>query len=462
MTTIVDRSAAYCVIGAGAGGISAAKNLMQYGIEVDVIEASGDVGGQWNPENPASSAYRSIHLITSKPYIQYPDFPIPAEFPTYLGRRHALSYLRSYATRFGVMPRIEFHRTVERVDRQDGSPHWAVDLDGGERRRYAGVVIANGHLWKPRMPDYPGHFDGTTMHSKSYRSPEGLAGKRVLVVGGGTSAADIAVESSQVAEATFLSIRRGCYYWPKYLFGLPTDVVYEMVLRSRLPLSLVRFFGGIFIQVNSAGNPARYGLPKPQHKLLEEHFVINSALLYTLGHGEIAAKPDIAELKGDRVAFTDGTEEQVDVIVYATGYHQAEFPFIDHKHLNWVNRTPNLHYNAFHPTYDNLFVIGYFQTSTGNWQVMDYQSQVMARYVHLLRTDPQRVSWFRKAKSRPLTGTALTGRLKYYDSERHWLQVEHYSYRAALKKMIRRMPAEPPGPATVPAPAELVGTPISR
>jgi hypothetical protein len=111
-----------------------------------------------------------------------------------------------------------------------------------------------------------------------------------------------------------------------------------------------------------------------------------------------------------------------------------------------------------------LFAIGYFQTSTGNWQVMDYQAQVMARYVHLLATDPQQVAWFRKAKSRPLTGSALTGRLKYYDSERHWLQVEHYSYRAALRTMIRRMDVRPPAPQAAPAqaPGELASTPASR
>ncbi|WP_052398234.1 flavin-containing monooxygenase [Streptomyces sp. NRRL F-5123] len=442
----VDRSDAYCVVGAGAGGLAAAKNLKSFGFAVDVIERADDVGGNWNGGNPHSAAYDSIHLITSKPYIQYDDFPIPADYPTYLGRTHAHAYLRAYAAHFGVREHVELHRTVEWIDRRDGSPHWYVTLDGGEVRRYAGVVIAHGHNWAPRSPEYEGHFDGTVLHSSDYRDPTPLRGRRVLVVGGGTSGCDIAVESAQNAAATFLSIRRGCYYWPKYLFGRPTDVLYESVLKWRMPRPVVRAFGGLFLRLNSAGDPAAYGLPKPAHRLLEEHFVINSTLLYALGHGDVAARPDVAELRGDRVLFTDGREERVDVIVNATGYRMTEFPFIDRKHLNWTGRTPQLHLSAFHPAYDNLFVIGYFQTSTGNWPIMDYQAQIMARYLHLLRTDPRRAVWFRRAKAEPVTTARLSGGISYYDSERHWLQVDHFSYRALLRKLVRRFGVEPPAP----------------
>lgn len=434
-----DRPDTYCVVGAGAAGLTAAKNLRQFGVEVDVIEREDDVGGTWNYGRPSSSAYNSVHLITSKPFIQYTDFPMPDHYPTYIGHAHALEYLRSYAHHFGVYPHIEFNRSVEWIDRQDGSPLWTVTLTGGERRCYAGVVVANGHNWKPRIPCYPGHFDGVTLHSAEYKTPDVLRGKRVLVVGAGTSACDIAGEGAQNAAATFQSMRRGCYYWPKYLFGVPTDAVYETVLRSRLPLPIFRAFAKLFLRLNSAGQPERYGLPKPPHRLFDEHFVINSTLLYHLGHGDIQLRPDVAELMGDQVLFTDGTKEQVDVIVYATGFHQADFAFIDRKHLNWVGRTPQLHLNAFHPVYDNLFVIGYFQTSTGFWPIMDYQSQVMSRYVYLLREDPQRTAWFQTAKSNPVTGTSLSGGMRYYDSERHWLQVEHFTYRARLKKIIRRM-----------------------
>ncbi|NHC15798.1 flavin-containing monooxygenase [Motilibacter deserti] len=445
--TVDDRSTKFCVIGAGAAGLTAAKNLLQLGIEVDVIEREDELGGNWNYGKPNSSIYRSVHMITSKPFTQYTDFPIPAEYPTFLGQRQALAYLRSYAEAFGLERHIEFERTVESVERtKDGL--WNVVLDGGEARRYAGLVVANGHLWKPRYPGYRGHFDGVTVHSGDYKTPDVLRGKRVLVVGAGNSGCDIAVEASQNAAVTFHSTRRGYHYWPKYLFGQPSDVVYELALKTRSPLPIRRALGKLFLTVNNAGSAKKYGLPEPSHRLYEEHFIINSTLLYHLGHGDIAPKPDVAELRGDRVLFTDGTEEQVDVIVYATGFQLAEFPFLDaDAHLNAQGGFPRLYLNAFHPTYDNLFVIGFFQTSTGNWPLMDYQSQVMARFVRQLRDDPEQVGWFRALKADPGSAGRLNGGIDYYNSERHALEVEHFAYRGALKRLARKLGASQGIPA---------------
>lgn len=443
-----DRTDRYCVIGAGAAGLTAAKNLLEYHIPVDVIERAADIGGTWNPDCPTSGAYPSIHLITSKPYIQYPDFPIPREYPTYLGQRHIMSYLRAYAEHFRVREHIEFESSVESVHRVDGGPEWLVRVrtaDGVSNRRYAGLVIANGHNWSPRTPEISGVFDGQSMHSIEYRGPEVLRGKRVLVIGAGTSGCDIAVESSQVAAATFLSVRRGNYIWPKYMFGLPTDAYYELILKLRMPRPLVRAFGKPLLRLNSAGDPAAYGLPRPRHRLLEEHFVMNSTLLYHLGQGDLTVRPGVAELCGDAVRFVDGSQERIDVVIYATGYRQAEFPFIDREYLNWTDGPiPALHLHAFHPDYDNLFVIGYFQTSTGTWPIMDYQAQIMARYLHLMKTDPQRVSGFRTAKADPVFGPELNGGIEYYNSERHWLQVEHVSYRRRLRRLAAQLAVDPP------------------
>lgn len=445
---VLDRGDRYCVIGAGAAGLTAAKNLLEYGFDVDVLERADEVGGTWNYRGPSSAAYRSIHLITSKPFIEFSDFPIPRDYPTYLGQRHALAYLRSYAEHFGVLERIEFETTVTWVDREDGSPDWIVTLDGPDGtqvRRYAGLVIANGHNWSPRFPDHPGQFDGLILHSSDYKNPDVLRDKRVLVVGCGTSGCDIAVESGQNAEATFLSVRRGLYIWPKYIFGFPTDVFYEFLLKFRMPRPITRFFGKPLLRVNSVGPLTRYGLPKPEHKLLEEHFVLNSTLLYHLDHGDIGVKPEIAELCGDSVRFTDGTTERIDVIVYATGFRQAEFPFIDRKHLNWGDNIPRLHLHAYHPDYDNLYVIGYFQTSTGTWPIMENQAQAMARYLYLSRSAPQRVAKFRREKADPMLGAKLNGGIDFYDSERHWIQVEHVSFRRRMRKLAKRL--------FVPAPA---------
>ncbi|MEI2775681.1 MAG: NAD(P)-binding domain-containing protein [Tetrasphaera sp.] len=433
-----DRTDRYCIIGAGAGGLTAAKNLLDAGVVVDVIERESALGGIWNPDNPHSPAYRSIHLITSKRWIEYTDFPIPEHYPTYLGLREAHTYLSTYAVWSGVRDHIEFGRTACDVDRTDGDPAWLVTLDNGERRRYAGLVIANGHNSQPRWPELVGDFDGPIMHAAQYDEPSIFDGRRVLVIGGGTSGADIAVEASARASATFLSVRRGCYYWPKHVLGMPTDEFYERVLRLRIPRPLLRSGAALVLRASRAGDPAAYGLPTPPHKLLEEHFVINTTLLYNLGHGAIGAKPAIERLDGDGVRFTDGTRERIDLIVCATGYEQTYLPFIDRRHLNWTGSIPGLHLHAFHPDYDNLFVVGLFQTSTGNWQIMDYQAQVIAQFIYWMSRDPARVSELRRAKAHPRYGRALAGGINFYDSDRHQLQVDHVTLRDTLRRLSAR------------------------
>ena len=427
----------YCIIGAGAAGITAAKNLKQMGIPCDVIERSDDVGGNWNYGKPNSSVYRSVHLISSKPLTQYTDFPIPDDYPTFLGQAQAWEYLRSYARAFGIYEHIEFGRSVEQVTPIGLGEAWKVRLDGGDIRQYRGVIIANGHLWKPRFPEYPGTFTGRSLHSSQYKTPDVLRGKRVLVVGAGNSGCDIAVEACQNAAHTFHSMRRGYFFYPKYMFGLPSDLVYEFTLKFHLPMFIRRFFGELMLKLNSAGSARVYGLAKPDHKLFDEHIIINSTLFYHLGHGDLTAKPNVEQFLGDRVRFCDGSEETIDVIIYATGFHLSEFPFIGKQHLNWQNNHPNLYLNIFHPRYDNLFVVGMFQTNTGNWPLMDYQSQLVSRFIHAQTAAVKKAESFGKLKAgRP---PALTPGLHFNGSPRFAIEVEHYSYRARLKKLIDKM-----------------------
>lgn len=427
-------AASVAVIGAGAGGLTAAKNLLEGGYDVDVFEAGDGLGGNWYFGSPQSSIYDSVHTITSKPFTAYTDYPMPEEYPTFLGHRHCLEYLQAYAGDFGVTPHIRYNSRVVNVERDvtDAVTPWVVTVEGEEPRRYSAVAIANGHLWKPKYPNYPGYFTGQTIHSGDYKTPEMLRDKRVLVVGAGNSGCDIAVEATQHASAVFHSTRRGYYFWPKYLFGLPSDVVYEWGLKSRLPLPVRRVMGHMALTLNSAGQATQYGLPKPSQKLYDEHFIINSTLMYHLGHGDIAPKPDIMELAGDEVVFTDGSREQIDVIVYATGFHLSEFPFIDPKHLNVVGNHPKLHLQGFHPVYDDLFVIGHFQTSTGYWPLMDYQSQIMTAFLQAAGNGAPEAEAFRSEKAAMAHRGKLRGGLSYYASGRHELELEHFAFRSAL------------------------------
>ncbi len=429
----LDYSAKYCVVGAGSSGLTAAKNLDQLGIACDVIEREDDVGGNWYYGKPHSSVYKSTHLISSKPGTEYVDFPMPAEYPDYPSHWQVFEYFKSYARAFDLYRLIQFNTSVERIER--AGELWEITLDSGETRRYGGLVIANGHNWDPKYPAYPGEFSGLCLHSATYKTSDVLVDRRVLVVGAGNSGCDIAVESAQNARATFHSTRRGYYYAPKFVLGMPSDQIAERGLRLRIPLALRRAFNVMLIKV-ILGDPTKYGLPKPDHKFYETHPIVNSQMLYYVGHGEIKPKPDVQELRGDRVLFTDGSEEPIDVLIYATGYN-ITFPFIDRQYLNWHANRPNLYMNIFHPQYDNFFVAGLIQPDSGQWGLVDYQAQLIARFVHAQRHSPTRAAEFRRTKAG--APPRLNHGIKYVNSTRHYLEVEHFTYRNGLKKLIRQL-----------------------
>ncbi len=457
----------YLILGAGSSGLTVARAFKQFDIPFECVEREDDVGGNWYYGKPGSSVYRSTHLISSKPLTEYPDYPMPEHYPDYPRHDQVFEYLRSYARHFGLYDHIRFNTSVEsiepladRADALEGEVNeanvdgdasrsagaatgearhagWLVTFSDGRQQAYRGVVIANGHLWDPKYPDYPGHFDGVVLHSSQYKTHDVLVDRRVLVVGAGNSGCDIAVESAQNATQTFHSTRRGYHYMPKYFFGMPADQLGERFLRWRMPLWLRRLSAGLMVKM-VLGWPHDYGLPKPDHRLFESHPIVNSQLLYYVGHGEIIVKPDVERLLGDRVRFVDGSEEAIDVIVYATGFN-VSFPFIDNRYVNWKNGRPDLYLNVFHPHDDTLFFAGLIQPDSGQFGLVHYQAQVIARFVDALRHDPREAEWFRREKAR---GHDDLGRgIRYLPSARHALEVEHFSYRRRLRKAAARFDA---------------------
>ena len=436
----MDYSNRYCVIGAGTSGLAAAKNLLDVGIEVDIIERQDDIGGNWYYGSEASSMYRSAHLISSKAFAGYLDFPMPDHYPDYPGHAEILAYLHEYADRFQLRDRIEFRRRVERV-RPAGPGGWEVTLDGGEARRYRGVIVANGHHHRPTVPEYPGTLHGQMLHSRDYRCPERFTEKRVLVVGGGNSGCDIAVDLVPFAGRTLISMRRGYHFWPKFVLGRPADELHELTLRLRLPLP-ARRAAAWFLLRTFVGRHSDYGLPAPDHRVFESHLVVNSRLLYHLRHGDVTAKPDIAELRGDTVLFTDGSEEQVDAVIYATGYRPS-FDFLGDAELDWRDGVPELYMHIFHPRRNDFFVVGMVQPDVGIWRLVDYQARLVAGFVAAREQYPALAKPLEQAKSEP---SPRMSPYTYVPSQRHRLEVEHSTYERILKKHLGRFGKVIPSP----------------
>jgi cation diffusion facilitator CzcD-associated flavoprotein CzcO len=422
-----------CVIGAGSSGIGAAKGLHDRGIPFDCYEKSDRVGGNWvfGNTNGMSSAYRSLHINTSRERMEYSDFPMPPEYPDFPHHTEIARYFDAYVDHFGFGDKIVFETGVERADRgEDGV--WAVTLDNGERKQYDALLVANGHHWDPRWPEpeFPGHFDGAQMHSHYYVENTDLRGKNVLVVGIGNSAMDIAVESSFVANRTFISSRRGAYILPKYLFGRPLDQIGVNALTPRLPFAFRR---GILMTMYriGVGKVQDYGLPEPDHKIGEAHPTISADFLNRIAHGEMTWKPNLSELQGDSVKFEDGSVEAIDVIIWCTGY-KVSFPFFDQDFISAPDNDLPLFKRVFKPGIDNLAFIALLQPLGATMPIAEAQGKWLASYLRGEYHLPPR-----REMERDMYRERQKMLKRYVASKRHTMQVDFDNYLYELGKEMK-------------------------
>lgn len=441
-SSVYDRGEAVCVIGAGASGLAATKNLRERGFAVDCYERETDIGGAWNWRHDRSPVYSSTHLISSKPLTEFPDFPMPDRWPDYLSHQQLLEYFGRYADHFGLREHIWFGTEVHRLEPVgDGRWHVMVRPRGsGDLRvlRYAAVVVANGHNWHPNQPDYPGlaEFKGRAVHASTYKDPATLRGRKVLVVGGGNSGCDIAVDAAQQGATVWHSTRRGYWIIPKYVFGRPADQMADGIARLRLPAAARQWLTQTLLRI-AVGRPERLGLPGPDHRIFQSHPVINSQLLYCLGHGQITPRPDIAEFKAEQVVFADGTTANPDLVVFATGY-LPRFEFLDAEHLNCdQNGRPRLHLHMLTPRHDGLAVAGLIQPDVGQFPLVHWQTVAIAEWLRVRAAAPERARTF---WPKVTAGTqARWSQVKPIDSTRHWFEVGHHRYLKALERTINEL-----------------------
>ncbi|WP_120631914.1 NAD(P)/FAD-dependent oxidoreductase [Ruegeria sp. EL01] len=425
----------FALIGAGPMGLAAAKVLKEQGIAFQGFDLHSDVGGLWDIDAPRSTMYESAHLISSKRMTEFTDFPMEEAVAEYPSHRAMRDYFRDFADHYGLRDQYRFNTEVTQISPLgDSGDGWRVcwrDQDGEHETEFAGVLIANGTLSEPNMPAFPGTFAGELIHASQYRYPSQFEGKRVLVVGAGNSGCDIAVDAIHHAQRCDLSMRRGYYFVPKYVFGKPADT---MGGKIRLPMWLKRKVDSLILSW-FVGDPQKYGFPKPDYKLYESHPIVNSLVLYHAGHGDLCIQPDIERLEGKSVHFKDGSSEDYDMILAATGY-KLHYPFIDKDHLNWQGDAPHLYLNAMHPERNDLFVLGMIEATGLGWQGRHEQAEMVARYIKGLQHDCP-VAAELTAQKQQAYGRA-TGGMNYLKLARMAYYVDKVTYRKAVTGWIKR------------------------
>lgn len=372
-----------CVVGAGPSGLATIKNLRQCGLtDVTCFEACPEIGGNWvfRDDMAHSSVYETTHIISSRRLSSFDDYPMPADYPDFPSHAQVLDYFRSYARHFDLLPFVRPNTRVEQVVRgEDG--RWVVTTagpDGPGEHRFDYLLACSGHHWDPYTPDLEGAFSGEQIHAHAYKRAAPFRDRRVLVVGGGNSACDIAAETSRVSRKTCISMRRGYYILPKIIFGMPVDVAYRKLRNVPKPIrqKMVRWALRVAI-----GRWAKYGLKTPNCEPLEMHPTLNSDILSLIRHGKVHPKGGIKAANGERIVFEDGTAELFDVVIWATGY-RIHFPYFDRSFIDWREATQvPLYLKMMMPEAPNLYLIGLFQPIGCIWTLADLQARVAALHI---------------------------------------------------------------------------------
>jgi dimethylaniline monooxygenase (N-oxide forming) len=429
-----------CVIGAGSSGIAAAQVLQARGIDFDCFEKGSKTGGNWRYENDngMSSAYRSLHINTSRRVMAFKSLPMPDSYPDYPDHFQMAAYFDEVAERYRLHERIQFRTEVKSVVPVAGAGEWDITFegpDGPATNRYDAVMVANGHHWDARWPEpaFPGadSFAGEQIHAHEYREPEILRGKRVLVLGIGNSGVDIAVESSRIADKTFVSTRRGAWVIPKYLNGKPIDEIANSVT-GLAPIPVMRAVMNRSLKV-AVGDPTDYGLPKPDHKLLEAHPTVSSEFLPRLGHGDITAKPNIASFAGDRtVRFVDGSEEEIDLVVYCTGY-KITFPFFDPEVLAAPDNRLLLYRRVVSVERPGLYFVGFIQPLGPIMPIAEAQSEWIADLISGRAALPSAGEM-----KKEIAVEEEKQAKRFVASKRHTVEVDFYPYLREIRRERKR------------------------
>ncbi|XP_071421437.1 flavin-containing monooxygenase 5-like isoform X1 [Pithys albifrons albifrons] len=427
------------IIGAGASGLCALKCCLDEGLEPTCFERSKDIGGLWrfeeHPEDGRASIYRSVIINTSKEMMCFSDFPIPEDFPNYMHNSKIMEYFRMYAQHFDLLRHIRFRTSVCRVSKRPDfatTGQWEVVTESEGKQEAAvfdAVLVCSGHHTDAHLPlnTFPGleKFEGWYLHSRDYKSPQSFMGKRVVVVGTGNSGIDIAVELSHTAKQVFLSTKRGTWVLHRVAdHGYPCDFSYisrfMYLLQSLLPQNAANSF--LERKLNARFDHTLYNL-KPQHRVFDQHPTVNDDLPNRIISGRVRVKPNIQEFRETSVTFEDGTREDIDAVVFATGY-SFSFPFLESCVKVVENQIP-LYKFMFPPDLEKptLAFIGLIQPLGAIMPISELQCRWATHVFKGLRHLPPLADM-----QAEITQTMDRMAKRYVKSRRHTIQVDYIPY----------------------------------
>jgi cation diffusion facilitator CzcD-associated flavoprotein CzcO len=372
------------VIGAGPGGLVAARWLLQQGFEPTIFEQAPTLGGQWAGLHGRSGVWPSMHTNSSRTLTAFSDLEHTTDH-VYLSNREVLDYLHRYADTFGLTSRIRLGTRVELITRDAAG--WVVNHAGTDEH-FERIVVASGRFHAPAIPAVPGleTFSGSAgaISTYHYRDGSRYRGKRVLVAGCAISALEIASEVAELGAAhVVVTQRRQRYIAPKFAAGVPSDhrlyTRYGALATETLPAAQVDQFLKEIV-VGAVGSPDQYGAPAPDPSLFTAGVTLSQHYLPLVAEGRISVRPWMKSVAGPTVTFADEHAEEFDGIVFGTGF-QLCLPFLSEEILTILDLDA-VHLNAdrytFHPDLPGLAFMGLWDQSGGYFVPLELQARWIA------------------------------------------------------------------------------------
>ncbi len=431
------------IIGAGASGLCNAKYLLQSGFDVTVFEIGSQIGGMWcyNNDSGRSSAYRTLHINTSRGVTRFSDLdfdPDTQPFPDHFDMHR---YLVQYADHFGVTRRIRFNSRVAHVrpafDPAREPPVWEVELADGSIERFDAVLLATGHLTAPLHAPELERFGEGYLHAHYYREPEPYVSKRICVVGVGNSACDIASDVCVTSRRTVLVARSGVMILPKLMFGRAFTDITAKIQRPWIPRKirqkLIRFLVWL-----AHGDMAALGFK--QSSTLS-HVTSNATVTTDIAYRRIFVKQGIESVNGHMIRFVDGTEEEFDTLIAATGY-RIDLDMLPPEVVRVRDNRLDLYMRMVPPGWPGLFLMGFFNTDTALNMVFEHQARWVREFLlgnaqlppdaEMRQAIADRTAWYKG---------------QYRDSARHTIEEEHVRYLSDLRTTLKAAAARTVPPA---------------
>ena len=411
------------VIGGGPAGIAAARYLKSEGFEPVVFEQASHIGGQWSGDARFSAVWPSLRTNTSRIMTTFSDLAYPLGTAVYPTNQEVGAYLQRFAALHDLERHVRLGTRVDRVSRDAASGQWEIHATSGDghstTERFERAIAATGRYHHPCTPDVPGlqSFSGSggVAHSAAYKDPDHYRGLRVLVAGCAISSLEIASDLAMLSASRVVTTqRRQRYVLQKFAAGVPMDHLaftrFGALAAQSLPPDAVAANLKEFI-LKACGSPEQFGAPAPAANVFEAGITLSQHYLPLVGEGRITIKPWMTGVSGRTVTFADGSKEDVDALIFGTGY-QLSLPYLDdelRRTLNVDSEHIDLHAFTFHPDLPGFACLGLFHQVGPYFPVVELQARAIA------------YAWSGK---RPMpNGDAMRRGVEQYRATRHLPQV---------------------------------------